>query len=606
MPRSYKRKLGSRRYRDYTDQQLESALQKVTDEGWSLRKASKIYKIPYGTLNNKYHGRHIRSSGGQSVFTFNEEKSIIKCATTCGEWGFPLNMTDLRHLAKNLLDTQGRTVSKFSNNNLPGVDWIYSLLNRHKDSVSQRVAANIKKVRADVSRDILIEYFNNLAVTLDDVPASNIYNYDETNLMDDPGKNKLLYHRGVKYPERVCNFTKSSTSIMMCGSAAGVLLPPYIIYRAEKMWTQWTENGPKLGPCCTDRCCAAGARYNRTSHGWMDAETFTDWFKSSFLPHAKRQEGRKILIGDNLASHFTEEVIRLCQENNIRFVCLPKNATHLCQPLDVGFFRPFKMAWRGVLLEWKKTHPTLSSIDKKDFPHLLQSTLKEMDSKLSKEKEPNAIKRILMSSFNAAGIFPLNPDRVLEKLPREECVEGQMQHVLVDYLKQQRYSAVPSRRSNKRTKLVVEPGKSVTAQRSDSSSSESDVMGPVTNDNSDDDCDPENIFLESNEESEYLEVNMDQIKEGTYLLVKVLGGMRKTVSYRYVAIVQKILLEENAFEVLGMKSMDGTKLAFRTEAKDEFVVDLEDVIAVLPEPRIDSSRDSVKYVFKKSVDVKEI
>lgn len=241
MPRVYKRKLGARRYKDYNDESTEIALKKIIDEGWSIRKAAKAYKIPYGTMNNKYNGRHIKSSGGQSIFSLNEEKAIIKCAAACGQWGFPLSLRDLRHMAKNLLDTQGRTIEKFENN-LPGIDWAYSLLKRHNNDITQRLAANIKRARADVSREILTDYFNNLRTTLDGIPACNVYNYDETNLLDDPGRQKLIYHRGVKYPERVCNFTKSATSIMMCGSASGVLLPLILFFGPRKCGL----SGPKM------------------------------------------------------------------------------------------------------------------------------------------------------------------------------------------------------------------------------------------------------------------------------------------------------------------------------------------------------------------------
>nr|CAI5850751.1 unnamed protein product [Callosobruchus analis] len=160
----------------------------------------------------------------------------------------------------------------------------------------------------------------------------------------------MLFRRGIKYPERVCDFTKTSTSIMMCGSASGVLLPPYIIYKTEKMWQQWTELGPKGEPCYNDRCWGLSARYNRTHHGWIDAKTFTDWFEMTFLPHAKRLPGRKVPLGDNLSSRFTNRVIKQCQENDIGFICLPKDSTLLTQPLDVGFFRPLKTTWRSMLL----------------------------------------------------------------------------------------------------------------------------------------------------------------------------------------------------------------------------------------------------------------
>lgn len=602
MPRNYAKKPGCRNYKNYDQQSVEHALQKIIDEGWSFRKASTTYRIPFGTLYNRYHGLHIKKSGGQTAFSLEEEKQLIRCATICGEWGFPLSLTDLRQLAKNWLDSQGRTIEKFSNN-LPGPDWVYSLLKRHKTELTQRLAANIKRARADVSRDVLNKYFDNLQETIEGIPASHVFNYDETNLQDDPGRKKLLYSRGVKYPERVCNFTKTATSIMMCGSASGVLLPPYIIYRAEKMWTQWTEGGPKGPPCCNKKCCASGARYNRTSHGWIDAPTFSDWFTSTFLPHAKLLEGRKILIGDNLGSHFTEDVIRLCEENNIGFVCLPKNATHLCQPLDVGFFRPFKLAWRQTLIDWKKNHPSLTSIDKKDFPHLLQATLLLMNSKTVKEEGQLPIEHNLRSAFASTGIVPLNRTKVLDKLPRE-VVEGQTENILVDYLKQQRYSGTPSRRSKKRTKLVVEPGKSVAAA-AESSSSESDVNEPTTQDLSNDNV--ENIMesLQDNEETEYLEVNMEDIKSGTFLLVKVMGGVRKTVVFRYVVLVQNIN-EDEEIEVQGLKSTDITKRKFKLAENDEFLVELSDVLAMLPTPDVLQAEEGIIYSFINRVDVKEV
>jgi hypothetical protein len=52
----------------------------------------------------------------------------------------------------------------------------------------------------------------------------------------------------------------------------------------------------------------------------MDASTFEVWFTSHLLPFLKKQAGRKILIGDNLSSHFSSDVLRLYQENDIEFV----------------------------------------------------------------------------------------------------------------------------------------------------------------------------------------------------------------------------------------------------------------------------------------------
>lgn len=109
---------------------------------------------------------------------------------------------------------------------------------------------------------------------------------------------------GTKYPERVQNHSKSATSIMVCGSAFGVHLPPYVMLKASKIWQPWTEGGQKGKPCYTDPCCSKGSRYSRTAYGLIDGVTFNDWVKTTLImPHANRQAARKVLIGDNLSSH---------------------------------------------------------------------------------------------------------------------------------------------------------------------------------------------------------------------------------------------------------------------------------------------------------------
>nr|CAI5817139.1 unnamed protein product [Callosobruchus analis] len=124
MVRTYKKKLGALTYKDYTNEVLNQALSKGTEKGWSLQGASREYKIPYGTLNNKFHGRSIRKNGGQTVFSMSEEKLVISAAITCGEWGFSLEAAD----------SQDRNIAILPNN-LPGNDWMYSMLKRHNKAI---------------------------------------------------------------------------------------------------------------------------------------------------------------------------------------------------------------------------------------------------------------------------------------------------------------------------------------------------------------------------------------------------------------------------------------------------------------------------------------
>lgn len=132
----------------------------------SISQASQSYNIPFGTLYNKYKGLHIRSAGGQTLFSHAEEKALLKAAATCGDWGFPLTSLDWKMIAKAYLDKQGKTIEKLPDN-LPGPDWAQGVIQRHKDEFSQRVAPNIKRVRAQVSRKTLTEYFDRLKIELE-------------------------------------------------------------------------------------------------------------------------------------------------------------------------------------------------------------------------------------------------------------------------------------------------------------------------------------------------------------------------------------------------------------------------------------------------------
>ena len=72
------------------------------------------------------------------------------------------------------------------------------------------------------------------------------------------------------------------------------------------------------------------------------------------MPSTSDLVGPIVLIGDNLGSHFSKKVLQYCDENEIRFLCLPPNSTHFCQPLDVAVFRPAKAEWRDILDNWRK------------------------------------------------------------------------------------------------------------------------------------------------------------------------------------------------------------------------------------------------------------
>jgi hypothetical protein len=72
---------------------------------------------------------------------------------------------------------------------------------------------------------------------------------------------------------------------------------------------------------------------------------------------AQEENSKKLLLGDNLATHISPAVSQACKANNISFVCLPPNSTDKLQPLDVGVFSSLKAKWRTILTEHKHNFP---------------------------------------------------------------------------------------------------------------------------------------------------------------------------------------------------------------------------------------------------------
>lgn len=83
---------------------------------------------------------------------------------------------------------------------------------------------------------------------------------------------------------------------------------------------------------------------------------------------------------------------------------------------------------------------------KEEFPELLSNTLDKMN-----EAKQEAIKRDLVSGFEATGVVPLNRNRILNKVPhdsdegQQEQFREQYQNSLVTFLKEKRYASTPTR-----------------------------------------------------------------------------------------------------------------------------------------------------------------
>lgn len=143
----------------------------------------------------------------------------------------------------------------------------------------------------------------------------------------------------------------------------------------------------------------------------------------------------------------------------------------------------------------------INAIPKASFPSLLKTCLCQMND----IKPRNSLSRDLKSAFKATGIFPIDRNSVLNKLPRSVDTDT-VNDILTDYLKNQRFDNSDSQSRRKRKKIIVPPGSSITSavlrlNNADHSSDDEDDNGlPILNDESEKDENEENGEKDENKE----------------------------------------------------------------------------------------------------------
>jgi hypothetical protein len=200
---------GKKKYRKgYTEDDLQEAVNMVK-QGSSFRVACSTYNIPKTTLIDRVNETHSGVQGRPTVLSPEEEKIIIEMVELLSVWGFPFTQDDLRFFVKSYLDKKG-VKTRFADN-LPTRRFVDTFLGRHSEFTLRKTNA-IKRSRAALSREEVTKFFDNFAKSAEGVAAENMYNFDETNLRDDPGNRKCLFKKGTKYCEKVQNTSKQAKS----------------------------------------------------------------------------------------------------------------------------------------------------------------------------------------------------------------------------------------------------------------------------------------------------------------------------------------------------------------------------------------------------------
>ena len=307
--------------------------------------------------------------------------------------GYGLTIEDIKVIAFKIADLSGRP-HPFKNGRA-GRDWYEGFLKRHPQ-LSLRKPEALSYARAkNANAKVIEDFFAKLAaiyVRLNILTKPMlIFNADETGISKvHKPRMKIIAGRGQKCVWSLTSGERGRThTVLICGSAAGLVLPPLVIFPRVRM-----NEGLKVG-------APPGTQFATSPKGWINSEIFLNWldFFISFIPSTRPV----LLIYDGHSSHISIEVIEKARSNDIHLLCLPSHGTHVLQPLDVSVMSSFKLHFSKACREYLVNNPgkvitenNISELLGKAWPQALT---------------PNN----LISGFVKTGIYPLNPSKISDK-----------------------------------------------------------------------------------------------------------------------------------------------------------------------------------------------
>jgi len=403
-------KKGKSKRKNYDVAQAEQALQDVAD-GMSVKKAAHKWGIPRTTLNDIKLGRYSVSArpGPSPILNETEEKLIEEWIVEMSRRGIPL-------IRQNVLDSIQRILSEDQRpnpfpENRPGSSWFKLFLGRHP-AISEKQAESITRSRGALTEGCIRgwfkdarEYFTSKKIDYILSDPTKQYNGDETGFQLDPKTGKILGPKGESvYTET--GGSKEQMTTLITTRADGKLMTTVIVYPYKK----------SIPKSIVDSLPASGFSVAKSDSGWMSSAIFFEYLANTFVPELARIRREEKGLGpedelvltdddwvvywvDGYSSHLTYHTSQLCEFNHIVLYCFKAHSSHVCQPNDVGPFKPLKHEWRKAVMEWRTKNP-FTVLNKIHFAETLAIAISKLD------------RDSIIAGYRSTGLCPFNEKAV--------------------------------------------------------------------------------------------------------------------------------------------------------------------------------------------------
>ena len=361
----------------------------------SFRALADHSDVPRTTLQHRARGRRSREEKAQSQHYLYpwEAKALVKFLVQQDALGRSVRIKYIRPIAFGLARQRP---PKDRPSKSPSKNWPQSFYKRHPELRASKSGA-LDWNRYNIYEKV-VHWFKVIGKVLQDsdVLQENVYNMDETGIMlSKLSSIKVLVGTDNKRGYRGARVKRTTITAIECVSAVGRYLNPMIIWPAATHRANWiTYPTPEW-------------HYAYSDTGYTDSYISLQWLKLVFDPQTKERANQKprVLICDGFGTHETLEVLEFCFENKIILCRLPSHTSHKLQPCDISVFGPLKAAYRDQVERLERG--CVGTIGKEHFTYLY-----------SPARTQALTSRNIRAGWAKAGLFPFNPDKVLNDIPK--------------------------------------------------------------------------------------------------------------------------------------------------------------------------------------------
>jgi hypothetical protein len=388
--------MAKRKYGAWSEEDMERAISAYRNGDLGFNECCRQYGVPKPTLKRHLDGKNVKANDGtkamgrHTVLPPDVELQLVDHIKKLEACLFGLTITDVRKLAFQVAEKNGIPHTFNVEKQIAGKKWYYGFMDRHKNlSLREPQATSLARAKGFCKENVN-EFFEILKHTVDNnkIDATKIFNVDETGVQTVQSKcQKVVAEKGKRSVGSIASGERGvNTTVVCCSSAAGMYIPPMIIFKRMRM-----SNELKVG-------APPGSVVDVSETGYINSELFVKWLHH-FIDIVKPTNEKKVLLLlDGHSTHSKNlEALEIARDAGVVMLQLPGHTTHRLQPLDRSFFKPFKGYFNQAVEKWLRTNTGLSVTQY----HISQLVTEAFGKAATVENSAHG--------FKCSGVWPVDP-----------------------------------------------------------------------------------------------------------------------------------------------------------------------------------------------------